>query len=67
MGYISMSSGIKVRAALGTAISRRAITMSHISAEHTADVVGFMANDLGKVYDGVLVRIPTSNCSNCML
>lgn len=58
MGFICMTSAVKVRAALSTAISRKAILLNHISAEDTAAVVGFMANDLGKVYDGMLVRRP---------
>ena len=57
MGYICMSQGVKVRAALATAITRKAISLTEISAENTADVVGFMANDLGKVYDGMQVRL----------
>jgi ATP-binding cassette, subfamily C (CFTR/MRP), member 1 len=56
MGFICMDAGVKVRAALTTAITRKAINLSHVSAENASAIVGFMANDITKVYEGMLVR-----------
>ena len=55
MGFICVNSGIKVRAALTTAILRKAIGLGHISADNASRVVSFMANDINKVYDGMQV------------
>lgn len=53
MGYICMTSGIKVRAALITAVTRKAIFLSSVDVDTSSDIVNFVANDIGKVYDGM--------------
>lgn len=50
-----MNSGVKVRAALTTAITRKAIGLGYISADNASRVVSFMANDINKIYDGMQV------------
>lgn len=55
MGFICMNSGVKVRAALTTAITRKAIGLGYISADNASRVVSFMANDINKIYDGMQV------------
>ena len=49
-----MNTGVKVRAALLTAVSRKAFYMPTVSVEAASDIVGFVANDIGKVYDGII-------------
>lgn len=61
MGFICVHSGIKVRAALTTAIVRKAIGLGHISADNASKVVSFMANDINKVYDGMQVLFRTQS------
>ena len=56
MGFICMNSGVKVRAALTTAITRKAIGLGYISADNASRVVSFMANDINKIYDGMQAR-----------
>lgn len=64
MGYICMNTGVKVRSVLLTAVTRKAIYLSKVSVETSADIVNFVANDIGKVYDGLQVRAHTL-CSTC--
>jgi hypothetical protein len=65
MGYICMYVGVKVRATLLTTVTRKAIFMSKVSPETAGDIVGFVANDIGKVYDGmqVLKPLPWQACN----
>ena len=60
MGFICMNSGVKVRAALTTAITRKAIGLGYISADNASRVVSFMANDINKIYDGMQASFPAS-------
>jgi hypothetical protein len=58
MGYVCMNVGVKVRAALLTAVARKALHMGRLSGESASDVVNAVATDVGKVYDGLQVRTP---------
>jgi len=53
MGFICMTTGIKVRSALINAICRKAFIMAQVKKETVADIVAFVATDAQKVYDGM--------------
>jgi len=56
MGYACMAAGVKVRAVLLTAVTRKALAAAKVSAADAGNVVSLVANDVGKVYDGMQVR-----------
>ena len=60
MGFACMSVGVKVRAALLTAVTRKALHMGRLGGDTAGDVVSAVATDVGKVYDGLQVR-----CKHC--
>ena len=64
MGYIAVAQGVKVRAALLTAITRKAIFMAEVSSEQSADIVNFVSSDIRKIYDG---HAGASTSSSCLL
>jgi hypothetical protein len=55
MGYIAVAQGVKVRASILTAVTRKAIFMSEVTSEQTADIVNFVSSDIRKIYDGMQV------------
>jgi hypothetical protein len=64
MGYICVTTGVKVRAALLTAVTRKAISLAEVSGDAASDIVGFVAGDIRKVYDGMQAR-PTLSAGSC--
>ena len=57
MGYICMTTAVQVRAALITSVTRKAIFMNKVTVETAGDIVNFVASDITKVFDGMLVRL----------
>jgi hypothetical protein len=50
MGDICLRVGIKMRAALVSAVAKKAFTMASVKKELTADIVAFVASDIHKVF-----------------
>jgi hypothetical protein len=65
MGYISVTTGVKVRAALLMAVTRKAISLAEVSGDTASDIVGFVAGDIRKVYDGMQVRDTFQRNATC--
>lgn len=55
MVYGSMRCAIKARGALVNAVCQKSFRMSSINKDEAADVVTFVATDIAKIYDGMLV------------
>jgi ATP-binding cassette, subfamily C (CFTR/MRP), member 1 len=53
MGDICLRVGIKIRAALVSAVAKKAFTMASVTQELSADIISFVASDIHKVYDGI--------------
>ena len=54
MGYGCMTVGIRIRAALCSAVCKKCFNMATISKDMAADAVSFMASDISKIFDGCL-------------
>ena len=53
MGYGVLNVGIRVRAALITAVSRKCYSMASMTKETNAQAVAFVANDINKIFEGI--------------
>jgi ATP-binding cassette subfamily C (CFTR/MRP) protein 1 len=53
LSYISVRTGIRVRAALTASVARKCLNMAHLTKETAADAVGFVASDINKIFDGI--------------
>jgi len=53
MGFGVLNVGIRVRAALITAITRKCYSMAAMTKEVNAQAVAFVANDINKIFEGV--------------
>lgn len=53
MGFGVLNIGIKVRAALITAITRKCYSMATLTKEVNAQAVAFVANDINKIFEGI--------------
>lgn len=53
MAYGVLQVGIRARAALTTAVARKCYGMAHLTKETAADAVGFVANDINKIFEGI--------------
>jgi hypothetical protein len=54
MGFGCMTVGIRMRAALCSAVCKKCFNMATISKDMAADAVSFMASDISKIFDGCL-------------
>lgn len=52
MGYGCLTVGIRARAALTTMVARKCYGMAHLTKETAAEAVGFVANDINKIFEG---------------
>ncbi len=53
MAFGCLRTGIRVRAALTTMIARKCYGMAHLTKDTAAEAVGFVANDINKVFEGI--------------
>lgn len=53
MGYGVLNVGIRVRAALITAVARKCYSMASMTKETNAQAVAFVANDINKIFEGI--------------
>jgi hypothetical protein len=50
MAFGCLGVGIRARAALTTMVARKSLGMAHLTKETAAEAVGFVANDINKVF-----------------
>jgi hypothetical protein len=53
MAYGCLTVGIRCKAALTTAIARKCYNMAHLTKDTAAEAVGFVASDIGKIFEGI--------------
>lgn len=53
MAFGCLSVGIRIRAALTTAVARKCYGMAHLTPDTAAEAVGFVAKDINKIFEGV--------------
>ncbi|PNH10694.1 Multidrug resistance-associated protein 1 [Tetrabaena socialis] len=54
MGFICMTVGIRVRAALVQCVTNKAFRLTTVRADQSAAIVNFVSSDIQKIYDGAL-------------
>jgi hypothetical protein len=52
MGYGCVSVGVRIRAALCSAVCKKCFNMATINKDMASDAVSFMASDISKIFDG---------------
>lgn len=53
MTFGCLQVGIRARAALTTAVANKCYSMAHLTKETAADAVGFVAQDISKIFEGI--------------
>jgi ABC-type multidrug transport system fused ATPase/permease subunit len=53
MAFGCLRVGIRARAALTTMIARKCYGMAHLTKDTAAEAVGFVANDINKIFEGI--------------
>ncbi len=53
MAFGCLNVGIRCKAALTTAIARKCYNMAHLNKDTAAEVVSFVASDIGKIFEGI--------------
>jgi ATP-binding cassette subfamily C (CFTR/MRP) protein 1 len=53
LSFVSIKTGIRVRAALTSSVARKCLNMANLNKETASEAVNFVANDINKIFEGI--------------